>query len=115
MYWPNLRHGLFMVASATPAVPGERLPTRCRVQTMMPTPTMTHTHTGTAQGAPAPNRLLRIGEVTHQTGVSRSQIYRLIAAGKFPRSVQLIGRGTVWPESEVQAWIACRIAAAKAA
>ena len=78
---------------------------------MQPTATMTHTPSVPA----APERLLRIRDVRAQTGVSSSQIYRLIAAGKFPRSVPLFGRGAVWPESEIQAWIAERIAASKAA
>lgn len=63
------------------------------------------------EAPPAPERLLRMVEVERQTGISRSQLYRLIAAGDFPRSVSLYGRSKAWVESQVQAWIAARIAA----
>lgn len=63
--------------------------------------------------APIPERLLRMVEVERQTGVSRAQLYRLIAAGEFPRPVPLYGRSKAWPESLVQAWISARIAAAR--
>lgn len=79
---------------------------------MTHTATMTHTPPHSASPASAPReRLLRIAEVRLQVGISSSQIYRLIALGQFPRSVPLPGRGAVWPESEIQAWIAERIAA----
>jgi prophage regulatory protein len=61
--------------------------------------------------AVAPERLLRAAEVERQTGVSRSQLYRLMSAGKFPKPVTLYGKAKAWPESQVQAWIAARIAA----
>ena len=62
-----------------------------------------------------PMRLLRMPEVERQTSVSRSQIYRLMQAGTFPRPVTLYGKAKAWPESLVQAWIAARIAASLAA
>lgn len=64
----------------------------------------------TAQDAgPPPERLLRMVDVRAYTGVSASQVYRLIAAGDFPPPVKLYGKASAWPESEVQAWIAARI------
>ena len=63
---------------------------------------------------PAPLRLLRIAEVQRRVGVSRSQIYRLLADGEFPARVKLgtgPTTGTAWVESEVEQWIAGRIAA----
>lgn len=61
--------------------------------------------------------LLRLREVCRRTGKSRSEIYRRIAAGDFPPPVKLSVRASAWPEHEVSAWIADRIAArdAKAA
>ena len=61
--------------------------------------------------------LLRLREVCRRTGLSRSVIYRRIAAGDFPAPVKLGERASAWPEQEVTAWCAARIAArdAKAA
>lgn len=59
-----------------------------------------------------PERLVRMIEVERQTGISRSQLYRLMTAGDFPRPVPLYGRSKAWVESQVQAWITARIAAA---
>ncbi len=61
--------------------------------------------------------LLRLREVCRRTCKSRTEIYRRIAAGDFPPPVKLGERASAWPEHEVTAWIADRIAArdAKAA
>lgn len=56
-----------------------------------------------------PERLLRMADVRAYTGISAAQVYRLIAAGDFPKPVKLYGKASAWPESEVQAWIAARI------
>ena len=54
---------------------------------------------------PMIDRILRIGEVSTVTGLSRSTIYRRMAEGQFPQSVKL-GKGRVgWRESEVQEWL----------
>ncbi len=62
---------------------------------------------------PELQRLLRLPDVCAQTGASRAQIYRLIAAGEFPGPVKLYGKASAWPESEVQAWIADKIKASR--
>lgn len=62
---------------------------------------------------PPPTRLIRISEVQHRTGFSRSQIYRLITMGKFPRPIKAAEATSAWIENEVQAWIEGRIAAAR--
>jgi prophage regulatory protein len=54
---------------------------------------------------PQPDRILRLPEVAHVTGTSRSQIYRLVKAGKFPAPVKLGQRSSGWKFHEVQAWI----------
>ena len=63
---------------------------------------------------PAPGTalaLLRLSEVRRRTGRCRSDIYRDIAAGKFPAPVKLGERASAWPEHEINAWITERIAA----
>lgn len=55
-------------------------------------------------------RLLRLPEVTHITGLRRSQIYRLAADGEFPKPCKIGSRASAWIESEVIDWIEVRIA-----
>jgi len=65
------------------------------------------------QSNQASNRLLRLSEVNYLTGLSRSYIYALSSAGKFPKSISLVPGGTskAWLESEILAWINERVAA----
>lgn len=58
-----------------------------------------------------PDRLLRLPEVRARTGLGRDSVYRLAKAGEFPRPVKVSERASAWLESEVQAFIAQRIAA----
>jgi prophage regulatory protein len=53
----------------------------------------------------SPERILRIGDVTEVTGLSRSVIYALSASGKFPRQKRLSPGSTGWLASDVTAWI----------
>lgn len=62
-----------------------------------------------------PPRLLRLPQVMHRTGLARATIYRMIAAGEFPRSVQLSARSVAWSEADVNDWIEARIAGKGAA
>ncbi|WP_323926399.1 helix-turn-helix transcriptional regulator [Aeromonas caviae] len=55
-------------------------------------------------------QLLRIKPVLAKTGLSRSTMYALIAAGRFPAPVKLSARCSAWPSDQVDAWIAARIA-----
>jgi prophage regulatory protein len=55
-------------------------------------------------------RLLRLPEVTHITGLRRSQIYRLAADNEFPKPCKIGPRASAWIESEVIGWIETRIA-----
>lgn len=57
--------------------------------------------------------LLRRREVEARTGLSRSSIHQLIRDKKFPANIELHGRCRCWVASEVDAWIAARIAAAR--
>lgn len=55
-------------------------------------------------------RLLRLPEVISRTGRSRSAIYRDMLSGQFPKSVPIGPNARGWVESEVDAFIAARIA-----
>lgn len=55
--------------------------------------------------------LLRCPDVQVRTGLRKSQLYALEAAGHFPRRLKLSERSSAWVASEVDAWIAARIAA----
>jgi prophage regulatory protein len=54
-------------------------------------------------------RLLRLGEVCRLTGLSRSSIYRQIAAGEFVPRVRVSQRAIAFEEAAVHAWIATRV------
>ena len=63
------------------------------------------------QGEDRPvERLIRIGEVKRLTGLSTATLYRKISTREFPRPVQLGVAARAWPLSDVQNWIAGRIA-----
>ena len=51
------------------------------------------------------DRLIRLPEVIQITSLSRTQIYRLIAAGTFPKQRRISHKVAAWKESEVAAWI----------
>lgn len=55
-------------------------------------------------------RMLRLPDVMLKTGLSRSQIYRLITLGSFPTQIQLGDRSSGWIESEIDRWLTDRIA-----
>jgi len=57
-----------------------------------------------------PLKLLRLRQVRVHCGLSRSEIYRRIASGDFPKPIKLGERASAWAEHEVTAWIAARIA-----
>lgn len=56
-------------------------------------------------------RLIRLKDVKHVTGLSRSTIYKYIEEGAFPKSVSLGERAVAWVESEVMDWVIARIEA----
>lgn len=58
-------------------------------------------------------RLLRQPDVRLRTGLSRASMYALIAADKFPKSVPITARAVGWVESEIESWIATRVAQAR--
>jgi prophage regulatory protein len=54
-------------------------------------------------------RLIKLKEVMHSTGMSRSTIYKYIAAEVFPKPVSLGERSVAWVEDEIQRWINIKI------
>jgi prophage regulatory protein len=50
-------------------------------------------------------QILKRREVEAMTTLSRSTIYRLMAAGKFPASIRLSANSVGWLESDVEQWI----------
>jgi prophage regulatory protein len=54
-------------------------------------------------------RFLRLAEVRNRVGYGRASIYRLMAAGEFPRSYSLGARAVAWLESEIETWIESRV------
>ena len=55
-------------------------------------------------------RLLRISDVCARIGIHRSNVYRLVAAGKFPRPITIGERSSAWLSDEIDAWLAQRVA-----
>lgn len=55
--------------------------------------------------------LERLPAVKARTGLSRSEIYRRVQSGDFPRPVKLGERASAWNSAEVDRWITTRIAA----
>lgn len=55
-------------------------------------------------------RLLRMTDLVERIGLCRSEVYVRIRKGEFPRSVSLGPSRVGWPEHEIDAWIAERIA-----
>lgn len=61
-----------------------------------------------------PDRLLPMLDLKLITGMGKTRTYDEIKQGRFPRPVKL-GRKSVWPESEVRAWVEARKAERDAA
>lgn len=59
------------------------------------------------------DRVLRFDEVRQKTGICRAHAHALAAANKFPKPLKLVpgGRASGWLLSEINQWIADRIAA----
>ncbi len=55
--------------------------------------------------------ILRMTEVRRRTGLGRTTILELVAAGAFPRPIKLTARAVGWSSLEVDKWIAERLAA----
>lgn len=56
-------------------------------------------------------RIVRMPELLQKIGLSKASIYNRVAAGSFPKPINLGGRSVGWLESSVEQWIAERSAA----
>jgi prophage regulatory protein len=68
------------------------------------------TETSASTAITARQRILRLPEVCAVTGLGRSFIYQLQAAGSFPQRVKLGLRAVGWLENEVQRWLSDKVA-----
>ena len=53
-------------------------------------------------------RLIPMKDVTHMTGISKSEIYRQIKAKQFPRAHKVGLRASRWSECEILEWNSTR-------
>ena len=56
------------------------------------------------------NRLIRRKEVHAKTGLGASSIYAMMKSGEFPQCLNLSERRVAWIESDIDKWIAERVA-----
>lgn len=59
------------------------------------------------------HNILRLEEVKKKTGLSRTTIYELIKRKQFPSQIKLTERSSGWLESEINQFIADRVAASR--
>lgn len=52
-----------------------------------------------------PTRLIRLKEVQHRVGLSRSTIYKRMSEGRFPKSRSLGPKCAVWVDAEIEEWV----------
>ncbi len=53
---------------------------------------------------------IKLSDVVRRTGLSKASVYRLAKAGRFPRPIKLSERSSGFIESEVDGWLADRVA-----
>ena len=58
-------------------------------------------------------KMIRRRQVESLTGLSRSTIYAGVAAGTFPKQIQLGPQAVGWLASEIDAWLRERVAASR--
>ena len=61
------------------------------------------------------NTILRLPQTIEKTGLSRSTIYALLSRGEFVTKIKLSPRTIGFLESELNDWLAARLAASKEA
>lgn len=59
--------------------------------------------------------MLRVQEVCRRTGLSKSQVLRLVNDRSFPRPIRLSKRVVAWVAGDVETWLQERIGAAQQA
>ena len=58
-------------------------------------------------------QISKLPEVENITALSRSSIYRLVAADEFPKPIKLSSRSSGWIKSEIEEWLEERIKASR--
>jgi len=53
----------------------------------------------------ASDRLLPLAVVADRTSLSKATLYRMIAAGQFPRPLQVGPNSVRWRESDLKSWM----------
>ena len=61
------------------------------------------------------NNIIRLPQTIEKTGLSRSTIYALLSRGEFVTKIKLSPRTIGFLESELNDWLAARLAASKEA
>lgn len=51
------------------------------------------------------DRLMRLEEVLHTTGLGRNTVYRRMREGTFPKQVKLGPKSVAWRQSDIAHWI----------
>ncbi|WP_371231493.1 helix-turn-helix transcriptional regulator [Pseudomonas sp. QE6] len=51
------------------------------------------------------DRLMRLDEVLHNTGLGRNTVYRRMREGTFPKQVRLGPKSVAWRQSDIMKWI----------
>ncbi len=55
------------------------------------------------------SRLLRMPQVQAQVGLSKSQIYKLIEQGSFPKQIRVCQRVSAWLSGDIDTWVEQRV------
>ncbi len=61
-----------------------------------------------------PRQALRVHSVTNLAGISKTHLYRLVKAGKFPAPVKISERVSVWDAELVDLWLKSKFEGGKA-
>ncbi|WP_241300842.1 helix-turn-helix transcriptional regulator [Burkholderia cenocepacia] len=51
-------------------------------------------------------KALRMKDLSEKVGLGQSTLYRMIAAGTFPKPFELVPGRTAWLEEDIDAWLA---------
>lgn len=58
--------------------------------------------------------MLRVDDVVQRTGLSKSQILRMVTASAFPKPIKLSQRAVAWIDEEIETWLRERIGSSRA-
>lgn len=53
--------------------------------------------------------LIRLPEVMRRTGMSKTDVYRKIKSGDFPKQIRRSHKVAVWVERQIDAWVMAQI------